>query len=490
MPEITLSLISHTNVGKTALFRTLLRKDVGIVCDRTHVTEIAEKHVLMRTDDGVAMALWDTPGFGDSFRLWQRLKQSDGTLSAFLTELWDRTVNRPMWCSQQAMLNVRDHADVVLYLVDTSVEPAEAGYIEPEMEIVKWLGKPFMVLLNQLGSPRNIEEQHSDPDLWQQHFDSIGVSAKVMPFDAFARCWVQEGTLWNEVRKLLPASHRPRMDKCIEYWQRRSEKCFEQAINHLDKALTAIILDSEALPSRKLADKVSGLIRRDFGKQERRQAAAQLEKRAAKALNAAMSEIIALHGLSGEAKRIVEARLQDIAVRWLLGRRGVVAALVTGAGSGLAFDLAAGGLTFGVGTLVGLTGGAAVAGSINYVKGGREACLNWRYIAETFDLTVLCYLEVAHFGRGRGEWSESEPPKFWSDTVEEVTRPMRKHIKAEVVRMRRSGTADASGIRDILEEATRQTLTHLYPPTGEGAGAASHQRKRSIWAKVAGRRSV
>jgi len=29
MPSITLSLISHTNVGKTTLARTLLRQDVG-----------------------------------------------------------------------------------------------------------------------------------------------------------------------------------------------------------------------------------------------------------------------------------------------------------------------------------------------------------------------------------------------------------------------------------------------------------------------------
>ena len=35
---ITLSLISHTNVGKTTLTRTLLRRDVGEVRDAAPVT--------------------------------------------------------------------------------------------------------------------------------------------------------------------------------------------------------------------------------------------------------------------------------------------------------------------------------------------------------------------------------------------------------------------------------------------------------------------
>ena len=38
VPTVTLSLISHTNIGKTTLARTLLRQDVGEVRDAPHVT--------------------------------------------------------------------------------------------------------------------------------------------------------------------------------------------------------------------------------------------------------------------------------------------------------------------------------------------------------------------------------------------------------------------------------------------------------------------
>ena len=91
---IELSLLSHTNAGKTTLARTLLRRDIGEVGDRAHVTEIAERHVLIESPQGDVLALWDTPGFGDSARLLARLTQSGNPLGWFLSQVWDR-LTRP-----------------------------------------------------------------------------------------------------------------------------------------------------------------------------------------------------------------------------------------------------------------------------------------------------------------------------------------------------------------------------------------------------------
>ena len=73
MATVTLSLISHTNVGKTTLARTLLRRDIGEVLDQAHVTEVSEAHELVALGDDRLM-LWDTPGLGDSARLVSRLR--------------------------------------------------------------------------------------------------------------------------------------------------------------------------------------------------------------------------------------------------------------------------------------------------------------------------------------------------------------------------------------------------------------------------------
>lgn len=46
--RIHLSLVSHTNIGKTTLARTLLMRDVGEIADRAHVTETTDDYLLAR----------------------------------------------------------------------------------------------------------------------------------------------------------------------------------------------------------------------------------------------------------------------------------------------------------------------------------------------------------------------------------------------------------------------------------------------------------
>src|SRR5438046_6431038 len=120
---IALSLISHTNAGKTTLARTLLGRDVGAVRDVQHVTQEATGYPLIETASGDALVLWDTPGFGDSARLARRLAQESNPVGWFLSQVWDRFRGRAFFLSQQLMQHVRDHADVVLYLVNAAEAP-------------------------------------------------------------------------------------------------------------------------------------------------------------------------------------------------------------------------------------------------------------------------------------------------------------------------------------------------------------------------------
>ena len=114
---IALSLVSHTNVGKTTLARTLLQRDIGEVRDEAHVTLVAERQTLIETPQGDRLELWDTPGFGDSQRLAARLARAANPIGWFLNEVWDRFRDRALWSSQAAARNVLNEADAVLYLV-------------------------------------------------------------------------------------------------------------------------------------------------------------------------------------------------------------------------------------------------------------------------------------------------------------------------------------------------------------------------------------
>ena len=86
---ITLSLISHTNVGKTTLARTLLRRDVGDTLDQEHVTDVATAYQMIESG-GRRLLLWDTPGFGSTPKLLKRLRLSGSPIRWMITQLWDR----------------------------------------------------------------------------------------------------------------------------------------------------------------------------------------------------------------------------------------------------------------------------------------------------------------------------------------------------------------------------------------------------------------
>lgn len=96
---IALSLISHTNAGKTTLARTLVGRDVGEVRDAQHVTQEATAYPLVDTPEGDALVLWDTPGFGDSARLAKRLAQQGNPVGWFLSQVWDRFCDRVFYLS-------------------------------------------------------------------------------------------------------------------------------------------------------------------------------------------------------------------------------------------------------------------------------------------------------------------------------------------------------------------------------------------------------
>ena len=112
--SLSLSLVSHTNAGKTTLARTLLGRDVGTVRDAPHVTEFADVFTMLETPQGERLQLWDTPGFGDSVRLVKRLRQSGNPIGWFMSAVWDRLRDRPFCSSQQALRNVRHESDQML----------------------------------------------------------------------------------------------------------------------------------------------------------------------------------------------------------------------------------------------------------------------------------------------------------------------------------------------------------------------------------------
>lgn len=466
---VNLSLISHTNAGKTTLARTLLGRDVGEVRDAAHVTDLATGYVLVQQGEDTLM-LWDTPGFGDTARLLSRLKMSGNPIGWLLSQVWDRWRERPLWSSQQAVKNAREEADVILYLVNAAEDPAAASYIALEMEVLAWIGKPVLVLLNQMGPPR--EDVSAEIARWGA-IGAPGQMRGVLPLDAFARCWVQEGVLLDAVTPLLPPDKQAVMARLNHRWEELNHARFDAAMQVLGRYLSDAAKDHEQVDEAGWQEKLAGaLTGRGRENAAAGKAMSALATRLAELTARSTDELIRLHGLSGKAARKVLERVSDDYAHQAKTPEGAAAALggiFSGAVGGLAADLAAGGLTLGggmiVGGILGALGATGLAKGINMARGDDGSSMRWSgdFFERLAVTALLRYLAVAHFGRGRGEWSEGEHPAFWQAIVESIVAER----KDQLLRLQKSvagGEGDgADGLFKWLRNSAEAVLARLYP---------------------------
>lgn len=474
---LALTLVSHTNIGKTTLARTLLGRDVGVVRDATHVTEFADAHPMIEAPDGARLMLWDTPGFGDSVRLVRRMRQSGTPLGWLLSQVWDRWRDRAFWASQQALRNVRDEADVALYLVSAAESPEAAGYVDPEMELLAWTGLPVIVLLNQLGGPDAPERLQAELDRWRTRLQGVAAVRAVLPLDAFSRCWVQELVLLREIEQVLPEARRPLMARLRAAGRQERLERLGRAAQLLAASLARVaamvqpVEDSGAL--RGLVRQVGsalGLARDEETPLAR--AGRELLARLDGEIRSSTSDLLHLHALEGQAgaDEILEqvGAAFDHQARVAPAPAAIVGGLVSGALAGLGADLASGGLTLGggliAGSVLGALGAAGLAHGLNLVRGrdGSRLLLQDSALEALLTHALLRYLAIAHFGRGRGEWSGSASPVHWRERIEAALQARRAPLD-EAWSERADLPATEARLRELIEALLREVLAALHP---------------------------
>lgn len=483
-------LISHTNIGKTSLTRTLLGQDVGDIRDAPHVTDTAEGHTLVHTAEGDVLSLWDTPGFGDSVRLYQRLRQHSNPMGWFLTNLWDRWRDKPFWMSQRAMQAARDSADVVLYLVNAAEDPADAGYLDAEMHLLQWLGKPVVVLLNQTGMPQTTEQQARDLRSWSHALAPYAPMVRhVVALDAFTRSWIHEQRLFQVVQATIPADKQAGYQRIVQAWESNNSQRFDASMQAITQLLVEAVQWSEpidapggALNWNTLKNAISASPNNEHNTPESLAMQRLLKHLQQQDLRTTQS-LLQLHHLDGKVAGHIHDQLREyFTIHQPLDSRqmGLWGALTTGAAGGLGADLAAGGLTMGAGALIGALAGAVTFASaafgINKLRGQakHQVNLNNEFLDTVLHTSLLKYLAVAHFGRGQGAFSQSDAPAHWAAEVAAQTEPHREALHALWAQLREAAANSSSDSGQACEQATLKlqslishmvlsTMQNLYP---------------------------
>lgn len=309
----------------------------------------------------------------------------------------------------------------------------------------------------------------------------------------------QEGALLDAVAPLLPPEKQSAMTGLRARWEELNRARFDKSMAVLGQYLARSAHDQEPVEDVGWQGKLTGALTgqgRDGAAAS--QAMAALAKRLASATTQSTEDLIRLHGLSGQATRKVLQRVGDDyahAAKTPEGAAAALGGLFSGAVGGLAADLAAGGLTLGggmiVGGILGALGATGVAKGINLARGEDGAAMRWSgdFFERLTVTALLRYLAVAHFGRGRGDWSESEHPLFWQPIVEREVASRSNALK----RLQKSGQSKgeesddlARELQALLVDCGTAILAQLYPTaaskmtnSGAAAGAQNTHKLQS-----------
>jgi len=113
---------------------------------------------------------------------------------------------------------------------------------------------------------------------------------------------------------------------------------------------------------------------------------------------------------------------------------------------------------------------------MNLARGRSGTMLRWddAFLSGLVASALLRYLAVAHYGRGRGDWAETEYPAFWPPLVAEIVNEHRDRLAA--LWSQRQPTCDVerieAGLRALLADATREALNRLYPQQHDQYGSS------------------
>lgn len=161
----------------------------------------------------------------------KRLKGRDNPIGWFTAEVLDRFTSKSLWLNQQAIKHIKDKSNVILYLVNASEPPESLPYVQAEMQILNWISKPVIVLLNQIGEIKPQDEEQKEVQVWKDFLSSHSLIKAVLPLDAFARCWVQEYELWNQIKNSLTDKERPTFESLQQTWIRGRQAIYASSVD-------------------------------------------------------------------------------------------------------------------------------------------------------------------------------------------------------------------------------------------------------------------
>lgn len=413
VPSINLALAAHTNVGKTSLARTLLRRDVGEVRDAEHVTRARSSYFLIN-DTKVRVRLWDTPGFGDLLSTQKQRNTFEHLMSEGRHSLPDLLRNQSLGLSdldREALMALYQEADLVLYLVPAFPTDLEREQTRNEWSLLRALNLPTLIMINRIGEFQDIKGDPSAEDprsislkLWNQIIKETAAPdlfKGIYVLDAFERTQRDEQGWYELIRDALPPEQRILAQQALEVWRAQHQATLQRIAMVIYHALRNLASYRVSLGGQR--------------KRDQKEAEAILQEKVSLTLQNTQEQLLDALGLQGTKRRnsksFAMSVIADISKRDSRSKLGAIwGGLVSGVATGIGADLMTGGLSLGggmlVGGILGAIGGFGAARGYSYLKDDRgDLGLEKEAIKTALNDLIFFAMVASVHGRARGTFT-------------------------------------------------------------------------------------
>jgi hypothetical protein len=234
----TFAVVGHPNKGKSSIVATLAEDEAVAISPVPGTTTRAQRYPL-RVDGEVLYELIDTPGFQRPRETLAWLQnhhpaahQRSETVAAFVAAHRDE----PRFFDECELLTPLLGGAGVLYVVDGS-KPYGPEY-EPEMEILRWTGRPGMALINLIGEGDFIDE-------WRRALHQFFAIVRV--FDATRADFDKRIALLRGFGE-LDEGWQPALDRAFTVLQRERAHRLRQSAVEVTDLLIDVITRRVSLP--------------------------------------------------------------------------------------------------------------------------------------------------------------------------------------------------------------------------------------------------
>jgi predicted GTPase len=344
----TLAIMGHPNAGKSSVVATLTEND-RIAIDKRAGTTTRSDEYPVDIDGETILVFIDTPGFqnpSDILEWFQSHPDERDLAGAFLAA----HRKDPLFAHDCELLEPVAAGAGIILVVDGSKRIKEKDRVE--MELLRLTGRPRMAILNNLTT--NDKHMPAWQDALNKSFNSV------REFNAHRATYAERIALLNAL-KTIDQRWEPMLDQTVRAFQRDWER-------RIDQTVTTIL----ELLRKALSHRVTKIVKvDDLGSEDEREV---IKEKLTEAFRDA------LRNMESEAQAEVRAHFRhnvwNVPPESLLQKdlfsdevgealglsrhKLVLAGTAAGAATGAAIDLGVGGLSMGLGALIGGTAGGAL----------------------------------------------------------------------------------------------------------------------------------